>query len=284
MVDITEQFRSCLSDISRRPGIEPLDKDRILKPRKPPHTFSVQARSILGDINKVDRFLKEENMSDLSSEERDEIENGALSLLRTTKLLITKLKKDVDNTSNIGSQVKTHFLGVGEVLDKKLKDVSKNFTKQKEIRLESMGMTREMSRLHDGSSLFSPDPHNNETGYAEDEEYLEEELSPDEIQLFQKENATMYEELRKTQTEVQSIENKVVKIAELQELFSEKILEQKDDIDLVSRNALAASENIKDGNEELRKAIQNKASIRVYILFSLLVLSFSLLFLDWYNP
>ncbi|CAB4062405.1 unnamed protein product [Lepeophtheirus salmonis] len=149
--------------MSRRPGIEPLDKDRILKPRKPPHTFSVQARSILGDINKVDRFLKEENMSDLSSEERDEIENGALSLLRTTKLLITKLKKD---------WVKSWIRNLRHLIN----DVSKNFTKQKEIRLESMGMTREMSRLHDGSSLFSPDPHNNETGYAEDEEYLEERV------------------------------------------------------------------------------------------------------------
>jgi len=41
--------------------------------------------------------------------------------------------------------------------------------------------------------------------------------------------------------------------------------------------------SLKDGNEELRKAIQRNASIRVYILFFLLVMSFSLLFLDWYN-
>ena len=48
-------------------------------------------------------------------------------------------------------------------------------------------------------------------------------------------------------------------------------------------NAVGASENIKDGNEEIRKAIQNRASIRVYILFFLLVMAFTLLFLDWYN-
>ena len=46
---------------------------------------------------------------------------------------------------------------------------------------------------------------------------------------------------------------------------------------------MTATENVKDGNEELRKAIQNQASIRVYVLFFLLVMSFSLLFLDWYN-
>ena len=75
----------------------------------------------------------------------------------------------------------------------------------------------------------------------------------------------------------------VVKIAELQEIFTEKVLQQKDDIDLLAATAVSSTENVKDGNEELRKAIQNQASIRVYILFFLLVMSFSLLFLDWYN-
>lgn len=63
---------------------------------------------------------------------------------------------------------------------------------------------------------------------------------------------------------------------------------QKDPIKTISSlpiasNAVGASENIKDGNEEIRKAIQNRASIRVYILFFLLVMAFTLLFLDWYN-
>ena len=79
---------------------------------------------------------------------------------------------------------------------------------------------------------------------------------------------------------VQQVENKVVKIAELQNVFSEKVLAQKDDIDLISENAVKSTENVKDGNEELRKAIQNQASVRVYVLFFLLVMSFSLLFLD----
>ena len=82
---------------------------------------------------------------------------------------------------------------------------------------------------------------------------------------------------------VKQIENKVVKIAELQDVFTEKVLQQRDDIDLIHDNAVQTTENVKDGNEELRKAIQNQASVRVYVLFFLLVMSFTLLFLDWYN-
>ena len=83
--------------------------------------------------------------------------------------------------------------------------------------------------------------------------------------------------------DVQQIETKVVKIAELQQIFTEKVLQQKDDIETIASNTVRASENINDGNEEIRKAIQNRASIRVYILFFLLVMAFTLLFLDWYN-
>ena len=116
---------------------------------------------------------------------------------------------------------------------------------------------------------------------SDDEE--DEALSPEEEQMLQMENEKLYEDLQNVQDSVQQIENKVVKIAELQEVFTEKVLQQKDDIDLIAKNAVATTENVKDGNEELRKAIQNQASIRVYILFFLLVMSFSLLFLDWYN-
>lgn len=111
----------------------------------------------------------------------------------------------------------------------------------------------------------------------------EEEYSPEELQMLEEENARLYEELMSVQDGIQQVEHKVVKIAELQEIFTEKVLQQKDDIELISRNAIATTENVKDGNEELRKAIQNQASVRVYILFFLLVMSFSLLFLDWYN-
>ena len=93
----------------------------------------------------------------------------------------------------------------------------------------------------------------------------------------------MYEDLMCLKDNVTQIQSQVVKISELQEVFTEKVLQQKDDIDLIGANAVAATENVRDGNEELRKAIQRNASIRVYILFFLIVMSFSLLFLDWYN-
>ena len=61
----------------------------------------------------------------------------------------------------------------------------------------------------------------------------------------------------------------MVKIGELQSIFTEKLLEQADDIERVHADTVASTENIKGGNEAVRQAIQNKASYsyRVYILF-----------------
>jgi syntaxin 18 len=120
--------------------------------------------------------------------------------------------------------------------------------------------------------------------YSDDEaDDADEELSPEEAKLLQEENAQMFSKFQTAKDSVKLIEHKVVRIAELQEMFTEKVLQQKEDIDLLSATAVSSTENVKDGNEELRKAIQNQASIRVYILFFLLMMSFSLLFLDWYN-
>jgi len=82
---------------------------------------------------------------------------------------------------------------------------------------------------------------------------------------------------------VRNIESKAVRIAELQELFTEKILEQDQDLERIDTIAVNTTENIIDANTEIRSAIQTNAGLRVYILFFILVLSFTLLFLDWYN-
>ena len=55
------------------------------------------------------------------------------------------------------------------------------------------------------------------------------------------------------QDAVQQVENRVVKIAELQEVFTEKVLQQSGEIEEVGRNAVTATENVKDGNEEIRR-------------------------------
>ena len=112
----------------------------------------------------------------------------------------------------------------------------------------------------------------------------EEELGQEEAAMMEFENERLLEHLSSLNNQVEQVQSKVVKIAELQNIFTEKVLQQVETIEQVQADTVASTENVKSGNEAVRQAIQDKATYRVYILFIILVFSFSLLFLDWYNP
>ncbi|XP_055596731.1 syntaxin-18 [Uranotaenia lowii] len=110
-----------------------------------------------------------------------------------------------------------------------------------------------------------------------------EELSAEDIQIFESENVQLYNELKGLSEEVEQIEKNVVEIAQLQEAFTEKISLQKTDIERIANTVVGATENVKDANEQIKQAIQRNAGLRVWVLFFLIVMSLTLLFLDWYN-
>ncbi|CAH6976903.1 Stx18 [Phodopus roborovskii] len=112
---------------------------------------------------------------------------------------------------------------------------------------------------------------------------VDDELSPEEIQMFEQENQRLIGEMNSLFDEVRQIEGRVVEISRLQEIFTEKVLQQETEIDSIHQLVVGATENIKEGNEDIREAIKNNAGFRVWILFFLVMCSFSLLFLDWYD-
>lgn len=103
---------------------------------------------------------------------------------------------------------------------------------------------------------------------------------------FQQQTAIIKEEFVKADRddEIEKLEQQISEIQSLSSVFSEKIMDQERDIDLINDLALHTSENLIDGNEWIRKAITNSAFQRVWFLFCIVVLTFTLLFLDWYNP
>lgn len=76
----------------------------------------------------------------------------------------------------------------------------------------------------------------------------------------------------------------MVEIAQLQELFTEKVLQQEQELNRVNMTVIGTTENIKGGNQHLREAMKKNADFRVSILFFIITLGFVILFLDWYNP
>ncbi|PAA64125.1 hypothetical protein BOX15_Mlig003395g1, partial [Macrostomum lignano] len=110
-----------------------------------------------------------------------------------------------------------------------------------------------------------------------------ESLSPHEKAELQQESIAMLNELTALSGDVKQVESQLTQIASLQRQFGERVLEQEGQIDHIHVETVSSVENVRYGNEQLRKAMQNKASLRFWLLFYLIVTSLTLWFLDWYN-
>jgi len=67
----------------------------------------------------------------------------------------------------------------------------------------------------------------------------------EEEQAMEMENERLVEQLSSLSNQVEQVQSKVVKVAELQAVFTEKVLEQVDILDVVHAQAVNATENTK---------------------------------------
>ncbi|XP_046678206.1 syntaxin-18-like [Homalodisca vitripennis] len=300
-------------------NVPELDKHRILNNHKSKHSeFTCKAKEVLNQITKLRDFLLEHRkaylnfshhlstLPQINDYERDKIDNGAQRIIKTCSHHILEFKRDA--TFHEGHpQLIEHQDAVIDLLDSYLKTVCKIYSEQKAIRMKRNLELQKMARLESevlnkvsrsddsvSDSFSNEDSEGEETITRSPSKLnvetnsvssltLEDELTAEELQMFESENEQLYNELNSLTDEVRQIETKVVHIAELQEVFTEKVLEQEKDIERIFGTVVGTTENLRDANTQIRQAIQSNAGLRLYVLFFLLVMSLTLLFLDWYN-
>ncbi|XP_017890610.1 syntaxin-18 [Ceratina calcarata] len=297
---------------------------KILKKSKSKSAFFVKAQGVVAQISKLREFLLDNrkaylnfsnylsNVPSMSDADRDEIDIGAQKIMSTCSQLIKELRREIAD-SEVSPQNLEHREIMLLLIEDYLKNVCKVYSEQKAMRVKRAMEIRKIARLEMDSKPgkrseerveMRRSSHNERTEDKENKVSsndsspmkiqelngdvnaltYEEEISPEDAQLFEAENEQLYNELNTLTEEVKQIESKVVHIAELQEIFTEKVLDQDKDLDRLMTTVVASTENVKEANDQIRQAIQRNAGLRVWILLFLLVMSFSLLFLDWYNP
>ena len=288
-------------------------KSSILKTTKKDPNLST-AKEILKHVNTLQKFLHEHKFAYLNvinylstnktmtEADREYLDNTAQKVLNECNMLLKEFKQDITKGKK-HKQLTEHYVGVAELVESYLRTISKMYTEVKATRAKKVIDVHKLSRLENISTTRNikeiPPKILDETESKQsiennhiDPKITEtstpaisdgDQLSSEEIQMFESENALLYNELNSLSDEVQQMEKKVVHISELQALFTEKVLVQDKDIDRIATTVTGTTENIKAANEQIRQAIQRNAGLRVWVLFFLLVMSFSLLFLDWYN-
>uniref|UniRef100_A0A665T1I2 Syntaxin-18 n=1 Tax=Echeneis naucrates TaxID=173247 RepID=A0A665T1I2_ECHNA len=240
-------------------------KDEIFKRTRPKSGFSPKAKEVITNITKLKDFLLQHrkdyvsagslissDLTRMTDSERDQIDQDAQIFMRTCSEAIKQLRNEAEKKVT-SSQIKEHRGAVLDLIEMYLKGVCKLYSEQRAIRVK---------RMVDKKRLYVPVKI---TFY------------------FEQENQRLVSEMNSLVDEVRQIEGKVVEISRLQEIFAEKVLQQETEIDSIHQLVVGATENVKEGNEDIREAIKNNAGFRVWILFFLVMCSFSLLFLDWYD-
>ncbi|XP_049436965.1 syntaxin-18 isoform X2 [Epinephelus fuscoguttatus] len=319
-VDITLLFKASVKTVKTRNkaigiGFDST-KDEIFKRSRPKSGFSPKAKEVITNITKLKDFLLQHrkdyvsagslissDLTRMTDNERDQIDQDAQIFMRTCSEAIKQLRNEEKQVTS--AQVKEHRGAVLDLIETYLKGVCKLYSEQRAIRVKRMVDKKRLSRLapehhskvektpevepteektvkEESSEKSVPEVPNNHINLWE-EGRVEDELSPEEIQMFEQENQRLVSEMNNLVDEVRQIEGKVVEISRLQEIFAEKVLQQETEIDSIHQLVVGATENVKEGNEDIREAIKNNAGFRVWILFFLVMCSFSLLFLDWYD-
>ncbi|KAF7698311.1 syntaxin-18 [Silurus meridionalis] len=315
-VDITLLFRASVKTVKTRNkalGVgQETAKDELLRRNRPKNGFSSKAKEVISNITKLKDFLLQHRKdyvntgSLLSSDvtrmtdcERDQIDQDAQIFMRTCSDAIKQLRAEAEKTV-VSVQMKEHRGAVLDLIQVYLKGVCKLYSEQRAIRVKRVVDKKRLSRLEPEQKMKVGKPQSEDTERTVPDESsekptcdggvdlwedsrVEDELSPEEIQMFEQENQRLVSEMNSLVDEVRHIEGKVVEISRLQEIFAEKVLQQEVEIDNIHQLVVGATENVKEGNEDIREAIKNNAGFRVWILFFLVMCSFSLLFLDWYD-
>ncbi|XP_060898124.1 syntaxin-18 [Labrus mixtus] len=321
-VDITLLFKASVKTVKTRNkaigiGFDST-KDEIFKRSRPKGGFSPKAKEVITNITKLKDFLLQHrkdyvsagslissDLTRMTDNERDQIDQDAQIFMRTCSEAIKQLRNEAEKQVT-SAQIKEHRGAVLDLIEMYLRGVCKLYSEQRAIRVKRMVDKKRLSRLapehhsrvektpevepteektvkEESSEKIVSEVLDNNTVNLWEEGRVEDELSPEEIQMFEQENQRLVSEMNSLVDEVRQIEGKVVEISRLQEIFAEKVLHQETEIDSIHQLVVGATENVKEGNEDIREAIKNNAGFRVWILFFLVMCSFSLLFLDWYD-
>lgn len=224
-MDKTAVFKAYVKTIKTRNRAfgspAPLQTD-ILRQRKPRRDdFSRRAKDIVNDLSKLTDFLNRHFVdyidvqsfnehTTLTDADRDKIDVGALHIIKTCAQQINVLKNILND--DCSQQVNNHRQQIIRFVEWRLKLVSKLFSEMKSTRAQRCSEYDNVSKLSNLTRNFEQpkkpindaavDYEVDQQQYTSQIEQIEEELSPEELQMFEAENIEMYNELNQLSNEV----------------------------------------------------------------------------------
>ncbi|KAL9365272.1 hypothetical protein Peur_043145 [Populus x canadensis] len=172
------------------------------------------------------------------------------------------------------------------ILSEKLHSVTARFDQLRAIRFQDAINKRiprrKLNRAANKNTTTVYSSKTNNLEFSEPDDIQPESLRVQQ-QVLDDETRALQVELTSLLEAVQETETKMLEMSALNHLMSMHVLQQAQQIELLYEEAVEATKNVELGNKELSQAIQRNSSSRTFLLLFLFVLTFSILFLDWYS-
>ncbi|KAF8942464.1 hypothetical protein BGZ47_006446 [Haplosporangium gracile] len=140
------------------------------------------------------------------------------------------------------------------------------------------------NRSHPSKGVSSShDYYSRQNGGPADDQDFEQSLTVQERQMLEMENENIVRKLETELNQVRQLETSMIELSTLHSTIQEHLAVQTQQTDRLHEEAQTAINHIDAGNEQLIKAGKRNNSTRKWILFFLILASFVLLFLDWYD-
>ncbi|KAL5555194.1 hypothetical protein UlMin_037430 [Ulmus minor] len=305
--DRTEDFKDAVRHTALSLGYDESKLATILvnfiihKPRER-STFTRAALKTLESIGTLEQFMLKHrkdyvDLHRTTEQERDSIEHEVSAFVKACQQQIDVLKNSInDEEANSkgwlgirpdksNADTIAHKHGVVLCLTERLHAVTSQFDQLRAIRFQEAinkaTPRRKLNRITKSNPAVDASKSDN-LEFKQPDQFQPERLKVQE-QLLDNETRALQVELSSLLDAVNETESKMVEMSALNHLMATHVLHQAQQIEQLYDEAVEATKNVELGNKELSQAIQRNSSSRTFLLLFLFVLTFSVLFLDWYS-
>ena len=235
---------------------------------------------------------------------QDKLDHESQKCIQYCHKMIMEYLESLEATEITSPQVKLYFNNTIYLIENKLGHQIDTYTKMRSQRHDKLQRVKNASRLsfqlntrnvfdgeefhqltrHNNPAHTSPNIRHRPTTTATSDVALEEfNLTNKEEMNMVQENEQLVREMKREFDEIKSIQTKLSEISQLQHIFAEEVLKQKEEVEVIADMTVESALNITEGNKNIRKAIQKQFTSDGIILFIIMMFTLALWFLDWYQ-
>ncbi|XP_062001318.1 syntaxin-81 [Rosa rugosa] len=263
--------------------------------------FTRAAYKTLESIGALEQFMLKHRKDYVdrhhtTEHERDSIEQEVNAFIKACQEQINVLKNSINDeeaqskgwlgirADHSNADTIAHKHGVVLILSERLHSVTSQYDQLRSIRFQdTFSRATPRRKLNRNPKSKSEDTSNSNNLEVREPEAFQAQSLTVQQQLLDDETRALQVELTSLLDAVQETETKMVEMSALNHLLSTHVLQQREQIEQLYDQAVEATHNVDLGNKELSKAIQRNTGSRTFLLLFLFVLTFSIIFLDWYS-